>query len=282
MRAFVAVILMVIVSCAMAQSPDSPQAPEVKSEKNKAYTKQSPENSVSAPSASTKKENPKDSSPHGAEEGTELWPAFYGIRVKITDSLLGIFTLALSIFTALLWYSTYKLWKETKATSATAEKAANAATRSAVVAETALIVTERAYVSILTADRDVTRAYPTFVMRFKNTGHTQAMNVVPTMRVHLAEWPLTSKLPSISEGMAKSTLGPNCEAGMIASWSEKIIDPEHDPRFSGGKSAIYIYGRIEYEDAFGTKRFTNYRFAYHLAGTGKLLVSPESDGNDSS
>lgn len=46
----------------------------------------------------------------GNEEGTEFWPTFMGLRLKITDSLLAIFTGGLLIFTGLLWRSTDKLW----------------------------------------------------------------------------------------------------------------------------------------------------------------------------
>ncbi len=45
---------------------------------------------------------------------TEFWPAFWGIRLKITDSLLVLFTLLLAIFTYRLERSTFKLWKAAK------------------------------------------------------------------------------------------------------------------------------------------------------------------------
>jgi hypothetical protein len=44
-------------------------------------------------------------------KGTEFWPSFLGVRLKITDSLLAAFTFGLLIFTGLLWNSTEKLWK---------------------------------------------------------------------------------------------------------------------------------------------------------------------------
>lgn len=47
----------------------------------------------------------------GGEEGTEFWPSFLGHRIKITDSLLVIFTAVLAIFTLGLWVSTHRLWK---------------------------------------------------------------------------------------------------------------------------------------------------------------------------
>jgi hypothetical protein len=43
------------------------------------------------------------------EEGTEFWPPFLGYRIKVTDSLLSIFTLGLFIATWLLFYATKNL-----------------------------------------------------------------------------------------------------------------------------------------------------------------------------
>lgn len=212
--------------------------------------------------------------------------------VYLTGALVLV-TLGLAIYTARLYRATVKLGEEADKTStrqaaemsksiAISEQAANAAIRSAHVAEVALVITQRAYVSLIAVDRDMTRTYPTFDVRFKNTGHTPAVNLVPVMKVHLAEWPLVSNLPEITPGKSKSTLGPNIESGMKASWNEEIPLPENDVRFSSGKNAIYVYGRIDYEDTFGTKRFTTYRFAYRLAGTGKIFPIPESEGNESS
>jgi hypothetical protein len=47
---------------------------------------------------------------YSGEEGTEFWPSLLGIRLKITDSLLVLFTLALAMFTYKLGISTDKLW----------------------------------------------------------------------------------------------------------------------------------------------------------------------------
>ena len=50
-----------------------------------------------------------------------------------------------------------------------------------------------------------------------------------------------------------------------------------------GTGAIYVYGDIGYEDAFGKKRFTNYRLMYHAFG-GAIGVSTDltftEEGND--
>src|SRR5580704_2876301 len=47
-------------------------------------------------------------------EGTEYWPVFWGLRLKITDSLLALFTLLLVIATGILGWSTVALWRVTR------------------------------------------------------------------------------------------------------------------------------------------------------------------------
>src|SRR5260221_1356352 len=45
------------------------------------------------------------------QEGTEFWPTFLGLKLKVTDSLLVLVTLGLFGATVALWRSTDKLWK---------------------------------------------------------------------------------------------------------------------------------------------------------------------------
>jgi len=50
----------------------------------------------------------------GSEEGTEYWPVFLGLHLKITGSLLALFTLLLVIATGVLGWSTIALWRVTR------------------------------------------------------------------------------------------------------------------------------------------------------------------------
>jgi hypothetical protein len=45
---------------------------------------------------------------HGEEEGTEFWPPVFGYRLKVTDTLVAVFT-------ALLFFATLALWLSTRA-----------------------------------------------------------------------------------------------------------------------------------------------------------------------
>jgi hypothetical protein len=46
---------------------------------------------------------------HSEQEGTEFWPPFFGLRLKITDSLLALFTFFLFVATWFLYWSTRDL-----------------------------------------------------------------------------------------------------------------------------------------------------------------------------
>lgn len=132
-----------------------PQAAQIKTELK---AEQSPSNqsktneSLAAPviksSSEAKTTNSEFHTSHSGEEGTEFLPSFLGMRMKITDSLLVLFTSVLALFTGLLWNSTHKLWTETKSASDTATIAAKAAQKSAEIAERALTDLERPYLFI--------------------------------------------------------------------------------------------------------------------------------------
>jgi hypothetical protein len=42
-------------------------------------------------------------------EGTEFWPAIFGYRLKVTDTLLALFTFCLFVATLYLWSATKQL-----------------------------------------------------------------------------------------------------------------------------------------------------------------------------
>jgi len=88
------------------------QAPQVHAQQQSDNTLKG-ENNPKSGSQHSAKANEEYGGKHpeqGDNEGTEFWPTFLGIRLKITDSLLAVFTAGLLIFTGLLWRSTDKLW----------------------------------------------------------------------------------------------------------------------------------------------------------------------------
>jgi hypothetical protein len=116
----------VVAACAYAPSQQAQQTPSVETQKestntpnNKKNPDRSPPTLVSKPAdASHSADGHKD----GNQEGTEFWPPFLGVRLKITDSLIALFTGVLAIYTARLNKSTKKLWGEANIASGLAKE----------------------------------------------------------------------------------------------------------------------------------------------------------------
>ncbi len=98
-----------------------------------------------------------ENGPESHDQGTEFWPPIWGTRIKITDSLIALFTFVLAVVTGGLWIETLRLRlgadqqskhfeKSVRATEKAAiasEKTADAALLQAQVAEKALVKLER-------------------------------------------------------------------------------------------------------------------------------------------
>ncbi|MEK7322703.1 MAG: hypothetical protein AABZ84_06465 [Pseudomonadota bacterium] len=119
MRFFLAIFMMLVIDISYSWSTQ--QTPEIKakqqsesihSEKGNANDAKGEINkSVSPPAIMNNHDNPKpqENRNEGDDEGTEFWPSFYGYRLKITDTLLAIFTFGLFIATWFLYCATRDL-----------------------------------------------------------------------------------------------------------------------------------------------------------------------------
>lgn len=107
---FALLVLVFGLTHALKQHP--PYTPQVNTEQQADSTLKGEENPKTGTQSAAKpnQEHGGKYSEQGENEGTEFWPPFLGIRLKITDSLLALFTAGLLIFTGLLWRSTDKLW----------------------------------------------------------------------------------------------------------------------------------------------------------------------------
>lgn len=106
-------------------------------------------------SAQTDAEDRDATSKYSSEKGTEYWPwPILGFRLKITDSLLAVFSSLLVVFTGLLWFATKRVYKHTAAS-------------------------ERAYVTISHhsppgLDIDVAAGTARVLVKVRNSGRTPA------------------------------------------------------------------------------------------------------------
>jgi hypothetical protein len=122
---------------------------------------------------------------------------------------------------------------------------------------------------------------PITLLTVKNSGQTPAFDVIHFGNIHFQAYPLTKPLPSFpapDQNMTKFMIGP----GGISTKNlvmPNLLTPEQVADLRASRAAIYVYGRIEYRDAFGRKRFTSYRMR-HNALTGNVGVIGELTGSD--
>jgi hypothetical protein len=175
------------------------------------------------------------------DEGTEFWPPLFGYRIKVTDSLLVLFTF-------LLWIATRNL-----------VLGANDASRREL----------RAYV--FGAPKSLTDIDPNKNIRvtflFMNGGKTPAYSCVQSGDIIFVDHPLPKNFPfpSLDEPKSKSTIHPNLpfEGTIIAKnkFTRAQLEETLQAPITGGKR-IYVFGRIDYVDAFKAKHWTTFCFSF--------------------
>lgn len=192
--------LPMLVLCLSAQAPPPINRPSIQPEQKTDGTVQDQGNaeqearrSLPAPSE-TPSLPPTNHASHegeqGSEEGTEFWPSFLGYRVKITDSLLVVFTAVLAIVTMGLWVSTHRLWKAgerqielVKTSAESSLKSVNAAIEANEFNMRAFNITQRPWVSIAAEEVasplifEERQSVINLNLTLKNTGAAPALRV---------------------------------------------------------------------------------------------------------
>jgi hypothetical protein len=93
---------------------------------------------------------------------------------------------------------------------------------------------------------------------FENTGQTSAYAVHQRIAVKVLDYPLSNNFDlqggtSISQGM----VGPHARM-FNSSASETLLTKEEDEEVRKGTKAVYVYGRIDYEDSARVPHWTIY------------------------
>lgn len=170
-------LLVVVAGLLHALKQHPPYAPQINTQQqaNGAFKGEEHAKPSTVEAAKLDKEHGGKHSEQGENEGTEFWPPFLGLRLKITDSLLAVFTFGLLVFTGLLWRSTHKLW--------TAGKKQIAVTRDALIGD------QRAWI---TATLEIGPTGLTFgdsyvdvyvLVKITNAGRTAAVNAHTTVKM---------------------------------------------------------------------------------------------------
>lgn len=99
-------------------------------------------------------------------------------------------------------------------------------------------------------------------VHIKNTGQTPAYNVKHVS--HLAIWEQADEVNLVPDSLVGAPSNSMPPGGIVtASRRMKTkITKRQQSGLNKGKLAIYVYGRIEYTDAFGNDQFTLYKFGF--------------------
>ncbi|VTZ28510.1 hypothetical protein MPC1_9370002 [Methylocella tundrae] len=104
---------------------------------------------------------------------------------------------------------------------------------------------------------------PGVLLNFRNCGQTPAYNVVSWADLEIAEPLNEEKLvaPKLEQKFPAS-LGANSVMSKTI-WYRRSLTENEISDINNGAKAIYLFGRIEYQDAFKKKRATNFRLRYN-------------------
>ena len=174
-----------------------------------------------------------------------------GALVTYMDSHEGFFVGA---FTGCLFFATVLLWRVTNDTLKHAERTAERQLR-------AYVLTEGGAIKLLQEELafDGRRAHVEFHIRVKNFGQTPAYNLTNWMFIDVFDWDYTGPFtaaPPPDQRPSSSPLGPG-NGTFLNDW--RTISPKSFAGIKDGTKAIFIWGEVNYVDAFGNERFVKFR-----------------------
>jgi len=130
----------------------------------------------------------------------------------------------------------------------------------------------RAYVGITDIKAENIGGAAAFLLEFRNSGQTPAYSMTVETRVKLADYPLNETLPIVSTRKGVTILGPG-DTGHGFVPAGRALSSEELAEMQAGTRAVYVYGEINYIDAFKKKRWTKFRF---MIG-GNVDIRPEGN-----
>lgn len=198
--------------------------------------------------------------PTSREEVTEFWPPLFGYRLKVTDTLVALFT-------ALLFAATLALYRATRDLVLGADRTAERQLRAYIyVAKTKLTFNTR------TGTWDHS-------FRIKNFGLTPAHNVRLTYNTQVVDW--NDGNPTRPVPVEIVELGSMAPSGDFFDNDPSLDEPVTVEELQNATKAIYLTGSITYNTIFGRNYRTN--FCYYVGGdcpyTGGEMYA-DNAGND--
>jgi hypothetical protein len=186
---------------------------------------------------------------HKSDECKTFWE-------RTTADPLAIFTLVLAASTAGLWTATIGLYIAGERQIAHLKESSERQLR--------------AYIHLGTTEvKDFGGPErPSFTLQYRNLGQTPASNVLSWSRVRVLDTPIAPEVFEEERAPVRiGDLGPGAKSFLVISGRRPISDEELSGVANGVK-ALIVFGRIQYEDVFGKKHTT--RFRYKVSGKATL------------
>jgi hypothetical protein len=244
-----------------------------------------------------------------SQEGTEYWPSIFGARLKITDSLLAVFTLCLVVIGARQATRLRETVNEMKTSgerqtsdmSKSIAEGGRAASAMEIMAQSVSInaqTTQDHFALIKQRSAAQMRAYLSVVVgtatyqeraknwRFAgspglvNNGHTPAYNVTFRTKAEIIEFPpvgLKFDLPTEVKG--GGVIGPQQNFTITAIVDDFVDDSEVEKIKNAQGKVLCVWGTINYDDAFGEPHTTEFAQFITWLPDGRIWASYSADHN---
>lgn len=191
--------------------------------------------------------------PANASQGTEYWPAVWGVRLKITDSLLALFSLLLLIAVCGLWRSTHRSWR---------------IARSQFDAVHRPHITVRSFETVGAGPGNENLSVAFF---YVNTGDAPA--VITEIGTALTGSENLAGLTFDSRKIVSTTLASG-EKGrfQVENFTAYIARPLDDRAAAAAGGAVHLVGYVRYRDRAGRERETG--FCRTFLADGRRWIKP--------
>ncbi len=166
-----------------------------------------------------------------------------------------------------------------------AERAADATAASVDLARDTAKRQLRAYVTVNGVIRtkdpgDLNGQGFAVLVDIKNSGQTPARDSLQWARIEIQEFPLTTHLPiHCLENPTKGILPPEAKNLAFPTFTRDLTTIEENAILAN-HTAIYVYGEIDYLDAFGDRHLTQFRFRCNGQGYPLGMFKPDCEGNE--
>lgn len=242
----------------------SQQAPQVQTQQQSNYGINDQKRSEHDGTAAIPKKECGNECQHGSEEGTEFWPPLLGYRLKVTDTLIALFTAGLFVATWFLYWATRDLVNST----IRIESRQSEETR----------ILQRAYISVSPhgVEKIPNKPFYAFTVDIENVGHLPARKVLlfSASKFTQDRYFKDTKIDETGFEGEGNVIPPGTKIPQGGKWIEEGlfgVEMQRSP-----ENFLYIWGEVRYHDGFERSRSTKFCYRYNLAAIRDGWLKPKT------